>query len=63
MTCLEVVDGGSSSSHGHTDTDTAVFSAVGSSQGHTEQDAPGAKFESTFSVGSFAPSLFHKNEK
>lgn len=60
MTCLEVV-GGSSSSHGHTDTDTAAFSPVPtSSQGHTAHAVPGAKFVSKLSVGNFVPSLLWK---
>lgn len=34
MACFDV-DGGSSSSHGHTDTETVVFSTISSSHGHT----------------------------
>lgn len=56
MACLEV-EGGSSSSHGHTDTDTGAFSAVGSSQGQTEHADAGARLVSAFSVANFVPSL------
>lgn len=64
MACLEV-EGGSSSSHGHTDTDTGAFSAVGSSQGQTEHADAGARLVSAFSVANFVPSLWakQKNEK
>lgn len=60
------VEGGSSSSHGQTDTETAVFSAITvptSSHGHTEQAAPGARVDSEFSGINFVPSLCNGTDK
>lgn len=57
MACFDV-EGGSSSSHGHTDTETAVLShAPTSSHGQTELAAAGAKPGSKTSGISFVPSL------
>lgn len=57
MACFDV-DGGSSSSHGQTDTETAVLSHVPtSSHGQTELAATGAKLDSKLSGISFVPSL------
>lgn len=56
--CLAVgfdVDGGSSSSHGQTDTETAV---VASSHGHTALEIAPAIADSIFSDIDFDPSLF-----
>ena len=61
MACFDV-DGGSSSSQGQTDTETAELSPVPtSSHGQTELAAPGAKVDSKVSGINFVPSLRHKN--
>lgn len=61
MACFDV-DGGSSSSQGQTDTETAELSPVPiSSHGQTELAAPGAKVDSKLSGINFVPSLRHKN--
>lgn len=58
IACFDV-DGGSSSSQGQTDTETAELSPVPtSSQGQHELAAPGAKVVSKFSGINFVPSLF-----
>lgn len=51
MGCFEV-DGGSSSSHGHTDTETPVLSP-----GHKVLPVPGARLVSECSGTTFDPSL------
>lgn len=54
IACFDV-DGGSSSSHGHTDTETAAFSVkLGSSHGQTALAPP---LDSIFSDIDFDPSL------
>lgn len=58
IACFDV-DGGSSSSQGQTDTETAELSPVPtSSQGQQELAAPGAKVDSKCSGINFVPSLY-----
>lgn len=64
MACFDV-DGGSSSSHGHTDTETITFSPVliSSSHGHTAQAEPVVNVVSKFSGINLVPSLRVDNQK
>lgn len=55
--CFDV-DGGSSSSHGHTDTETVAFSLISSSHGHTASVEPVANVVSKFSGINLVASLY-----
>lgn len=62
IACFDV-DGGSSSSHGQTDTETAALSSVPvSSHGHTAQAVPALNVDSNVSGINFVPSLFRCNQ-